>query len=184
MATGMACGGSSHRLPAAVTLQGVGGIKLGMSAEQVDRLLHTQSVAYPQESSQWTYTLICAGKMQGLAEFFGPWYENPLVGNKNGLEWISFRAGAETDRGVGVGSTRAAVVRAYGKRLHQDTVQRATDTPSLYIIGPPTQMYPGVFVKPVLYFSFYTNPTVVSSLSYGARQQINRGGVGLEGPFC
>lgn len=181
--SGSACGaGSSHRLPAAVTLRGVGGIQIGMSAEQVNRRLHAPSFALASGSSQWTYTLICAGKMQGTAGFFGPAYDNPLVGDVNGLEWIWFRAGANTDRGVGVGSTRTEVVRAYGTQLQQDVVPGSTHRPDLYIVGHPLQVYPGTFIRPVLYFVFGSN-NVVAQLGYGARQQIL--GVGPPGDvFC
>jgi hypothetical protein len=180
----MACGtGSKRRLPAAVTLRGVGGIKIGMSAEQVDRLLHAPGLAFASGSSQWTYTLICAGKMEGVAGFFGPFYENPLSGDVNGLEWIWFRAGANTDHGVGVGSTRADVVRAYGTQLHRDSVPTATDPPNLYIVGPPLQIHPAKFIRPVLYFSFGSKGKVVAQLGYGARQQIV-GGKPFEGAFC
>jgi hypothetical protein len=163
-----ACGASSTHggLPAAVTLQGVGGIRIGMSAAQVARMLHAETLAVFEGSSEWTYTAICAGKMQGVAGFFGPGEDNPLVGDVNSLEWMWFRAGAKTDRGVGVGSSRADVVRAYVKRLHRPAVPG-----DLYVVGQPTQIFSNSFVKPVLYFAF-TAKNVVSALGYGARQQV------------
>jgi hypothetical protein len=46
---------------------------------------------------------------------------------------LCFTVGARTDKGVGIGSTRAALRRAYGSQLANDTVYAKTDPPRVAI---------------------------------------------------
>ena len=160
-----AVGAQSGPLPAPVTLAGVGGVRIGMGSRQVARLLGAPIVGVDSgDTSVWLYVPICAGAMQGVAGFFGP-DSNLSDPSSNGLEWIWFRAGAKTRRGVGTGSTRAEVVRAYGPQLHRDRL-------GLYLVGQPVEMYPKTFVRPVIFFEIEDGK--VTAMAYGARQLVLR----------
>jgi hypothetical protein len=147
-----------------VTLEGVGGVRIGMDAKRVAALLDAPVVAVSdQESSAWAYVPICSGGMAGVATFFGPdqTLSDPTA---NGLESIWFSAGAKTRRGVGIGSTRAQVGSAYGADLHHDSTKGS----NLYIIGQRVPFVQNVYVRPIIYFLFEHNKVV--EIGYGARQ--------------
>ena len=154
-------------LPAPVTLAGVGGIQIGMGSKQVARLIGAPTVAVASGTSGWLYVPICIGAMHGTAGFFGP-DSNLEDQASNSLEWIWFSAGAKTRRHVGTGSSRAAVIRAYGPQLHHD------GNHGLYLVGKPVEIFPQTLVKPVIYFLF-DDRGHVSDLGYGARQQVLTG---------
>jgi hypothetical protein len=105
----------------------------------------------------WSASVV--GPMHGIAGFFGA---GPPV---DGLEWIWFTSSALTPRGVGIGSTRATVTRAYGRRLHHDLGN------GLYVAGRPVPYAGGARVKPVIYLLFGQHGRVFA-VGYGARQQI------------
>jgi hypothetical protein len=96
--------------------------------------------------------------MQGTAYFFGPDASLDNPSSNNGLVSIWFTAGAKTRRGVGVGSTRLEVRRAYGKHLH-------AGPNGLYIVG---QWLPQARVRPAIYFFFLRNRVIM--LGYGGLQ--------------
>jgi hypothetical protein len=131
-----------------------------MTSTQVERIIHTPRLVIGSGSSAYVYLPICVGHMQGVATFFGL-DRNLSTPGVDSLEAVVFSAGAMTSRGVGIGSTRAEVVRAYGSQLH-------TDTHGLYLVGNPT--HPAE--RPAIYFEIENNKVI--SLGYGLREQLLR----------
>lgn len=94
-------------LPAPVTLHGVGGVTPGMTAKQVARAWGTRVVPIADAPGTDCKTAkISKGEVQGTALF-----------EKNRFAAVFFTAGARTDKGIRIGSTLAAVRRAYGRKL-------------------------------------------------------------------
>jgi hypothetical protein len=97
----------STALPAQVTLDGVGGVVPGMTPAQVARRWATRVSLRSEEIRPGCRTAdVRAGSMRGYALF---------ERGRFGAVW--FQRGASTPSGIRIGSTRKALVRAYGSRL-------------------------------------------------------------------
>ena len=94
-------------LPAPVTLNGVGGVVVGMTAQQMRRIWGIPMPVIEDGLVDRSYGGICAGKMHGAAFF--------VLGD---LKTLIFFKGAVTDRGVGVA------------RVFVSSVPRMASTPS------------------------------------------------------
>jgi hypothetical protein len=106
VAVGLAEAGSTA-LPAPVTLDGVGGVVPGMTPAQVARRWATRISLGSEEIRPGCRTAnVRAGSMRGYALF---------ERGRFGAVW--FQRGASTPSGIRIGSTRAALARAYGSRL-------------------------------------------------------------------
>jgi len=141
-----------------VSLAGVGPLTLDLSARQVANVVDGPILGLGASSSASLYVPICSGAMQGTAYFFGPGGALHDPSNDH-LISIWFMAGAKTRRGVGIGSTRAEVRRAYG------TQQLHTGPNGLYIVG---QRLAQARVRPAVYFVFERNKVTV--LGFGSFQ--------------
>jgi hypothetical protein len=100
-------------LPAPVTLEGIAGVVPHATTlgDVRTRWRVRSRLKVSQSGSQaYGHLPVCAGRMQGQADFFG-------ADNSAWLLKVWFWAGAKTDKGVGIGSTRAQVERAYGTRI-------------------------------------------------------------------
>lgn len=110
---GSGCGGSAtSALPAPITLAGIGGVRPGMHVQEVEERwgkLRLREVILGSDSD--AYAPVCADPLRGWTHFYGP------NGGPFWLKEIHFVAGARTDSGIGIGSTRDDVKRAYGVRL-------------------------------------------------------------------
>ena len=105
-ATGAALG-APRSLPAPVTLDGVGGVVPGMTPQQVARRWGTRVDPGSEEISPGCRTAnVRTGAARGYALF---------ERGRFGAVWFS--SGVWTPSGIRIGSTRAALVRAYGSRL-------------------------------------------------------------------
>lgn len=103
---GLAFAGSSA-LPAPVTLDGVGGVVPGMTAEQVARRWGTRVEPGVEEISPGCRTAnVRKNAVRGYALF-----------ERGRFAAVWFERGVRTPSGIGIGSTRATLVRAYGSRL-------------------------------------------------------------------
>ena len=98
---------------------------------------------------------MCAGKTRGIAYF-------PV----DKLEAIWLLSGAKTDRGVGVGSTRSEVKRAYGKALR--SFSDHDNKNSLYVIGPKQANY---------------TPDIVFVVGPTPQSKVDLIGLVVEGPY-
>lgn len=101
-------------LPAPVTLAGVGGARLGMTATELSRAWHTRIIPAGGTGPQCRTARFTTGGVQGFAIF--------SQGRLASL-WFSGKT-MRTDRGIGVGSTLAAVRRTY---------KPLTETPDEYV---------------------------------------------------
>ena len=91
-------------LPAPMTLAGVGGVAPGMTVAEVQRAWGVPVV--PEGSGPCRMARIAVGRVRGYALF-----------QEGRLGAVFFTAGIRSDRGIGVGSTRAAISHAYGTSL-------------------------------------------------------------------
>jgi hypothetical protein len=89
----------------AVTLDGIGGVVPGMRPGEVARRLGVR-LASVSAASPCEAVSVSAGKVAGYAIF-----------ERGRLGAVFFSAGARTGAGVAIGSTRAALQAAYGRRL-------------------------------------------------------------------
>jgi hypothetical protein len=108
--------GSAARgsLPAEVTFRGVVYVDLDMSVAEVQRRWRSGVWLAPQGSGRDAnvLALICIGPVRGYGRFQGKTGETLLEEGASLVE-LTFVRGVRTLRGVGIGSTRAAVTRAY-----------------------------------------------------------------------
>jgi len=186
-------GAGHHGLPAPVTLNGVGGITLGTNATQARRLLHAPIIEQlVGGSSEYAYIPICAGRMAGVAEFFGP--DNALTAPGNdGLLIVWFNKGARTPRGVGIGSTRKQVLAAYhGASIASARVaSRPRSERDLILTGSPVRVRAlgGAKLRPAIYFAFQGSDKVMG-IGYGGREALLRNaplgdsGSGVYAVYC
>jgi hypothetical protein len=135
-------------LPAPVTLNGVGGVVVGMTGQQMRRIWGIPMPVIEDGLVDRSYGGICAGKMHGAAFF--------VLGD---LKTLVFFKGAVTDRGVGVGSSLRQLRAAYGKRL-RPVVLSDSSTRAWRVVepGPPPTL--------ALQFHLY-NTGRVDALLYG-----------------
>lgn len=105
-ATGLALA-AARALPAPVTLDGVGGVVPGLTPEQVSLRWGTRVAPGVQEVSPGCRTAAVKTKaVLGYALF-----------ERGRFAAVWFERGVWTPSGIRIGSTRAALVRAYGSRL-------------------------------------------------------------------
>jgi hypothetical protein len=96
-----------------------------MTVQQVARHLghvHATEEALGSDSNAWGH--VCTGDVRGWARFWGP------NGGPFSLMELHLLDGVRTARGIEVGSTRAAVIRAYG-----DALTRRKRSADLMIMG-------------------------------------------------
>ena len=118
------------RLPAPVTLGGVGGVKLSLSPLEVGRIWALNSPLMIQDRGGscgcgYAFLPICSGGMRGIATFYRQYGPLKLYG-------VWFWSGAKTDRGVGIGSTLDQLRGAYGQHLNPDS-----HLPGFEVLGRP-----------------------------------------------
>jgi hypothetical protein len=101
-------GASQPGLPADITPTGVGGVRPGMTAAAAARTwgVRLQLLQRVRGTLSIGEAVVCAGPMEGVASFSG-----------RALATVWFSTGATTAAHVGIGSTEAALRRAYGTRL-------------------------------------------------------------------
>jgi hypothetical protein len=163
--------GGHHGLPAPVTLNGVGGITLGMNSTQARRLLHAPLIERPSDTSAYGYIPICGGRMAGVAVFFGP-DSNISSPGSDYLLGVWFNKGARTPRGVGIGSTRKQVLAAYhGASIASASVSdRPFSDRDLILTGSPVRVRAlgGQWLRPAIYFAIEGSGKV-TEIGYGGR---------------
>ena len=90
--------------PLRITLEGVAGVRPGMTLAQAQSRLGSPLVlSHARPGSDCRMARISTDPLRGDALFV---HER--------LSALFFTAGVETDRGIGIGSTRAELVKAYG----------------------------------------------------------------------
>jgi hypothetical protein len=111
---------------------------------------------------------ICVGDIHGTGSFFGDRPEDLYV------TAFVFFAGEKTDRGVGVGSTRAQVQRAYGSDLQIASGFEDEGVYGLYVVG--AKQLGGAF-SPSIFFLLRTPQRLatVTRMEYAPLQQVNLG---------
>jgi hypothetical protein len=149
-------------LPAPVTLNGVGGIRLMATSASVAHYLHAPIILYEAETGADAYVPICVGKMQGIADFGGG--DGTLMSAGAVLVDIWFSAGAVTPRGVGIGSSRARVLSVYGSAIHSTIdIEGHYD---LYLVGSPGTYDYGHRFRPIIYFAMNKGRVVAVGYSW------------------
>ena len=102
------------RLPAPITLNGVGGITLDTKPLAAQAYLNQPLIGITEGSSAELVVPICRRRSRGEIHYFGAGYAaftEPERSSYFGGVW--FRAGAHTDRGIGIGATRRSVAEKY-----------------------------------------------------------------------
>ena len=94
-------GGSSTHVPSLVTLDGVGGVRPGMTIDQVERSFGIQ-LRLDDLGTECMPAFFRSGTVEGYAIF---------IRGKLGSLW--FEKGARTPRGIRIGSTLSELRRAY-----------------------------------------------------------------------
>jgi hypothetical protein len=155
-------------------------LRIGMTVDEARQRLGTSApiAIVGGGSSRTLYLPICPTKStQGVVEFSGQggYVDGSYTYFKGDgfLLSVSFSAGAVTRAGVGIGSTRAEVVRAYG---HELKVDRYAD---LVVIGKP-QRYAGRTATPEIAFVFSGESGRVMGLGYGTKDR----GIGTDSGAC
>jgi hypothetical protein len=103
----------------AVTLHGIGGVIVGTPLQVARARWHAALPASIHTGgSQWTGdAVLCAGDVEGVVRLSGT-DSRPF--GRIGVLSVLFTKGARTDAGVGIGSTKAEVRKAYGLKLQVD----------------------------------------------------------------
>ncbi len=170
IATSGCYGSEDARLPAPVTLDGVAGVTTlraldddSMTWEDVQKAWNMKIplLLTGQGSTNVEIGIVCAGEQQGVLIFV---YDN--------LQEMRFYSGAVTDRGVGIGSTRSELRKAYGSRL-----ERGGDYSfRVRSLGPPPRHAIG--------FDFFgTDKERVSTVRF-SWAQVNDRALGTAGVAC
>jgi len=164
----VAHGAGVERQPVRLSLAGVNGVQIGMTADATRQRLASGAPIFATHfgSSAYLYLPLCGEGSQGEAYFRAEGEADGSYAYAKGdgfLMRIWFWAGAMTDRGVGVGSTRAAVMSAYKGRL------RAASRAASLLVGT-RHRFAGRSATPEIRFDFSHGK--VRELAYG---------LGLEG---
>jgi hypothetical protein len=150
-------------VPPEVTFRGVVYVDLDMSVAEVQRKWGRGISVAPQRSGRDAnvFALICIGPLRGYGRFQGRNDETLLEDGARLVE-LTFVRGARTLRGVGIGSTRAAVTRAYG-----DLLIRPKRSSDLTRLSGPDFEHRGQPYRKTISFRFHAGR--VSAIHYGWR---------------
>jgi hypothetical protein len=150
-------------LPPEVTFHGVVYVDLDMSVAEVQRRWGSGiSVArQPSGRDANVFALICIGPLRGYGRFRGN-NDRTLLKDGASLVELTFVRGVRTPRGVGIGSTRAAVTRAYSGLLSRP--KRSSDL--IRVSGPDFEHWGHPYRKTIT-FRFHAGR--VSAIHYGWR---------------
>ena len=166
----LAAGGSSsagstcrNDIACRITADAVDGVRPGMTPQELHRRwrIPIRAPEVVLGSDSVAYAAICDGETRGWARFWGP------NGGPFALTELHFTRGAQTNRGVRIGSSRADVRNAYGTRA----VQRKHST-ALDVLGHPRLRYGAnePSARPVLVFQFRRGR--VDEIVFGWRDSI------------
>jgi hypothetical protein len=150
-------------LPPEVTFRGVVYVDLDMSVAEVQRRWGSSVSFAPQRSGEDAnvYALICIGPLSGYGRFQGRNDETLLTDGAKLVE-LTFVGGVHTLRGIGIGSTRAAVIRAY-----RGLLTRPSRPSELMRLSGPDFEHRGQPYRKAIGFSFRAGR--VSAIHYGWR---------------
>src|SRR3954470_18769322 len=150
-------------LPPEVTFRGVVYVDLDMSVGEVQRRWGSGMSLAPQRSGEDAnvFALICIGPLSGYGRFHGK-NDDTLLDDGAKLVELTFVGGVHTLRGIGIGSTRAAVTRAY-----RGLLSRPRRPSELMRLSGPDFEHRGQPYRKAIGFSFRAGR--VSAIHYGWR---------------